>query len=185
MTYKNFVYFGLAGLILSACSEASAPKNEGGTQAPTELNQSIKSADGSTLGNLKLTDLGAEGTKVTVTVAGISPGVHAMHFHEIGACVAPDFKSSGGHYNPAGVSHGTKMADGPHAGDMMNVTVSEDGSGEFTVINEQVSINGDHGLHPLLDSDGTALVLHAKADDYESQPSGAAGARIGCAVIGQ
>lgn len=185
MTCKKIVYIGLAGLILSACSEAGAPKQDTNTTAATELNHSIKSADGSTLGSLKLTDLGAGGTKVTVTVAGISPGIHAMHFHEIGACVAPDFKSSGGHYNPTGVSHGVKSKHGPHAGDMMNVTVADDGSGEFTVINERVSINGDHNLPALLDADGTALVLHAKADDYQSQPSGAAGARIGCAVIGQ
>ena len=177
MTYKKCICIALGGLVLSACSAANTPVS-------AELNQAIKGASGETLGNLRLIDLGAGGTQVIVSVAGISPGIHAMHFHEIGACVAPDFKSSGGHYNPKGVSHGQHSEDGPHAGDMMNVTVAQDGNGVFTVINERVSINGDHGLPALLDADGTALVLHAKADDYQSQPSGAAGARIGCALVG-
>ena len=67
---------------------------------------------------------------------------------------------------------------------MMNVEADADGTGTFIVINERVSINGNHGLPALLDADGTALILHAGADDYESQPSGAAGSRIGCAVVG-
>jgi len=115
---------------------------------------------------------------------GISPGAHAMHFHEIGRCDAPDFTSSGGHYNPTSAAHGHKMADGPHAGDMMNVEVAADGTGTFVVTNARVSINGDHGLPALLDGDGTALILHAGEDDYVTQPTGAAGGRIGCAVIG-
>ena len=171
-----------ASLGLAACSqnEASSPP----LGASDIMTQTILSANGTMLGTLDLEDLGEAGTKITVKVKGISPGPHAMHFHETGKCDAPDFKSSGGHYNPEGVSHGFKVSDGPHAGDMMNVIAAEDGSGTFIVINERVSINGDHGLPTLLDADGTALILHAGQDDYQSQPSGAAGPRIGCAVVG-
>lgn len=167
------------GLASCAQNEASTPEAVAG-----QLTQTILNANSKALGSLVLEDLGATGTRVTVTVEGISPGAHAMHFHEIGKCVAPDFKSSGGHYNPAGASHGMNMANGPHAGDMMNVDVAADGTGSFIVTNERVSINGDHGLPALMDADGTALILHAGADDYETQPTGAAGGRIGCAVIG-
>ena len=163
-------------LTLSACKNTP--------QDSPDITSAIMSPDGTKLGTVELQSLGSKGVKVHVTVSGISPGTHAMHFHEIGKCIAPDFKSSGGHYNPHGKAHGINMADGPHAGDMMNVVASSDGKGIFSVINDRVSINGEHGLPALLDADGTALVLHAGADDYESQPSGAAGARIGCAVIG-
>jgi len=167
-----------AALSLTACAQ-----NE--TSSPDKtLSQTILSADGTALGSLVLEDLGAGGTKVSVKVMGISPGAHAMHFHEIGRCDAPDFTSSGGHYNPTSAAHGHKMADGPHAGDMMNVEVAADGTGTFVVTNARVSINGDHDLPALLDGDGTALILHAGEDDYVTQPTGAAGGRIGCAVIG-
>ncbi len=168
---------------LAACSqnEASSPPPSSATDIMT---QTILSANGTMLGTLELEDLASAGTKITVKVKGISPGPHAMHFHETGKCDAPDFKSSGGHYNPGGVSHGFKVSDGPHAGDMMNVIAAEDGTGTFIVTNERVSINGNHGLPALLDADGTALILHAGQDDYQSQPSGAAGPRIGCAVVG-
>jgi Cu-Zn family superoxide dismutase len=81
------------------------------------------------------------------------------------------------------MAHGKLAADGPHAGDMMNIEVGDDGTGSLTVINELVSINGEHGLPALLDEDGTALIIHEKADDYITQPTGAAGSRIGCALI--
>jgi len=168
---------------LAACSQSEAPSHDA-TDASSPLTQAILNADGEALGSLMLEDLGKGGTKVTVTVAGVSPGPRAMHFHETGKCDAPDFKSSGGHYNPTDAAHGHKMEDGPHAGDMMNIEIAADGTGTFIVTNERVSINGDHGLPALLDSDGTALILHAGQDDYQTQPTGAAGARIGCAVVG-
>jgi len=118
---------------------------------------------------------------VKVEVKGLTPGTRAMHFHEIGRCEAPDFTSSGGHFNPAGVAHG-QVEDGPHAGDMMNIEIDADGNGSFSVLNDMVSVkSGD--LPALMDADGTALVIHAGPDDYESQPSGAAGPRVACAVI--
>ena len=116
------------------------------------------------------------GVKGQVDIKGLTPGTHAMHFHEFGACEAPDFKSAGGHYNPAAVAHGH------HAGDMMNINVAENGIGTFKVINDKVNLKGGT-LPAFMDSDGTALIIHAGADDYVSQPSGAAGPRVACAVI--
>jgi Cu-Zn family superoxide dismutase len=81
------------------------------------------------------------------------------------------------------MDHGKMSANGPHAGDMMNIEVDRNGMGTLTVINDRVSINGEHGLPALLDADGTALIIHEKADDYITQPTGAAGSRIGCAVL--
>lgn len=184
MTQLKFIPAAMTALGLVLLASCSGTKNN--TDIALDLISSdILTVDGKTIGQVNLLGLGEGGVQVNVMVSDISPGTHAMHFHEIGKCEAPDFKSSGGHYNPDQKAHGMKMADGPHAGDMMNVVAGTDGKGVFNVINDRVSISGDHGLHALLDADGTALVLHAGADDYESQPSGAAGARIGCAVIGE
>lgn len=149
----------------------------------TEIEREILTPDGAKLGTLALKTLKNGTTQVTVTVKNISPGVHAMHFHETGLCEGPDFKSAGGHYNPEQMDHGMEMPNGPHAGDMMNITVGADSTASFSVVNKRVSIDGQNNLPALLDEDGSALILHEKADDYTSQPSGAAGARIGCALI--
>jgi Cu-Zn family superoxide dismutase len=165
---------------LAACSPSTPP-----TANNTSLfERSILTATGDTLGTLSLKDLGEGGTEVTVTVSGLDgAGTHAMHFHEIGVCEAPSFTTSGGHFNPMSMAHGKLSADGPHAGDMMNMEVGADGTGTLTVINDRVSIGGDHRLPALLDADGTALIIHERGDDYTTQPTGAAGGRIGCAVL--
>lgn len=167
-----------AALALGACA------SDNNTANPMTVERPIMTATGTQLGTVTLKDLGKGGTEVTVNVSGVmsGDGVHAMHFHEFGKCDAPDFKSAGGHYNPTGAAHGMNMDGGPHAGDMMNIDIAET-NGTLTVINERVSINGDHGLPALFDADGTALIIHEKADDYMSQPTGAAGGRMGCALI--
>ncbi|MFT4654561.1 MAG: Cu-Zn family superoxide dismutase [Kangiellaceae bacterium] len=163
--------------VLAACSQSTPPD-------ASVFERNILTSTGDTLGTLSLIDLGEDGTQVTISVSGLDgAGSHAMHFHEFGLCEAPGFTSSGGHKNPMNKSHGKLSDDGPHAGDMMNIEVGTDGTGTLTVINEYVSINGDHGLPALLDDDGTAFIIHEIADDFITQPTGAAGSRIGCAVL--
>jgi len=169
------------GLILTSLSACSLGVNP--VSGVTEINRDIITPDGVKLGTLNLKTLKDGVTEVTVDVKNISPGTHAMHFHETGLCEGPDFKSAGGHYNPKQKDHGMEMPNGPHAGDMMNIEVGEDRIATLTIQNTRLSIDSQNGLPPLLDEDGSALILHEKADDYVSQPSGAAGARIGCALI--
>jgi len=150
--------------VLAACSDVD-------TQTSKVMQQNILTASGDVLGTVQLKDLGSKGTEVTVAV------------NEIGLCEAPSFTSSGGHYNPTNMDHGKMSDNGPHAGDMMNMEVGADGTGTLTVINARVSIKGDHGLPALLDANGSALIIHERGDDYVTQPTGAAGARIGCAEL--
>lgn len=164
-------------------SGLAACNNSGLASGITEIEREILTPNGAKLGTLVLNTLENGTTLVTVNVKNISPGIHAMHFHETGLCEGPDFKSAGGHYNPKQMDHGMDMPNGPHAGDMMNIEVGADSTASFSIINKRVSIDGQKGLPALIDVDGSALILHEKADDYTSQPSGAAGARIGCAVI--
>lgn len=124
----------------------------------------------------------AGGNRVTLTagVSGITPGVHGIHLHTIGACRAPDFASAGGHLNPLGRHHGSLAPDGAHAGDLPNLTVSASGNGALTA---DLPGTPDQVRSWLFDADGAAIVVHADPDDYKSDPSGNSGARVACGVF--
>ncbi|HEX7034382.1 MAG TPA: superoxide dismutase family protein [Pseudomonadales bacterium] len=127
------------------------------------------------------------GVRLTLSVTGLQPGEHAVHFHEVGRCDPPDFESAGSHYNPHGARHGMPdMDEDPqdpdhHVGDMLNQAVDPQGRLETEMVNHIATLSD--GPNTLLDEDGSALVIHARPDDYESQPSGNAGDRVACAVI--
>lgn len=119
--------------------------------------------------------------RITLTAEGLPEGEHGIHIHEVGRCDPPDFQSAGGHYNPAGSQHGLEDDDGPHAGDLPNLTVSADGSVTQELVNPRVRLaEGDAAL---LDEDGSALVIHEQRDDQQTDPSGDSGARIACGVL--
>jgi len=132
----------------------------------------IVRADGSRAGAVSLT----EGTGVawlSIDASGLPPGLHGIHLHAVGRCEPPDFASAGPHWNPGKHQHGLENPQGPHLGDLPNVTVAADGTLKTMV---QVPAG-------LVDEDGTALVIHAGADDNRTDPSGNSGARIACAAF--
>lgn len=138
---------------------------------------------GASAGTIDLTDT-PNGVLVVVTLpAGVIPaGEHAMHFHQVGDCSDTEtFEKSGGHYNPTDAQHGFMPEGGPHAGDMPNIVVVEAQETKVSAFNAMVRLG--EGDAPLLDADGSALVIHAGVDDYQTQPSGNAGGRIACAEI--
>ena len=116
---------------------------------------------------------------LTVEIQNASPGLHAVHIHANGDCSAPDGTSAGGHWNPTDVAHG-KWGEGEfHLGDIGNITVGEDGTGSIELTTDLWEI----GTGSDIDVVGKSIIVHADADDFVSQPSGNAGARIGCGVI--
>ena len=116
---------------------------------------------------------------LTIEIQNASPGLHGVHIHENGDCSSPDGKSAGGHWNPTGVAHG-KWGEGEfHLGDIGNITVGEDGTGSIELTTDLWEI----GTGSDVDVVGKGIIVHADADDFTSQPSGNAGARIGCGVI--
>lgn len=121
-----------------------------------------------------------KGVLIELEVTGLPAGQWvAFHIHETGSCDhSTGHESAGGHFNPTGRTHGFLSKDGPHAGDMPNQFVSADGILRAQVYNDMVELN--RGKTGIL---GRALMIHAKADDYESQPSGDAGKRLACGVI--
>jgi Cu-Zn family superoxide dismutase len=136
--------------------------------------------DGEAVGTLELTQT-PNGVLVRGQLAGLPPGMRAFHFHETGAC-EPPFESAGDHFDPDGAEHGYHAGGGPHAGDMPNIHVGDDGSVTIEIFNPRVTLAAGQP-HSLVDGDGTALVIHDGADDYESQPAGDAGDRIACGAI--
>jgi Cu-Zn family superoxide dismutase len=140
----------------------------------------MKNAKGEAVGTAVLTPL-AKGVKISLDVHGLPPGEHGFHVHENGSCVAPKFDSAGGHFAPVKHAHGFDNPKGMHAGDMANILVATDGTAKVEVINTAVTMG--KGANSLLKKGGTALVIHEKADDYKSQPSGDAGSRLACGEV--
>jgi Cu-Zn family superoxide dismutase len=126
-----------------------------------------------------------KGVAIALDLKGLPPGDHAIHVHETPKCDAPDFKSAGSHWNPHAKKHGMDNPDGPHAGDMANINVAADGTAKMTIIAPGVAY--DRGEHSVFGgaggTTGTALVIHAAADDMKSDPAGNAGDRIACGLI--
>lgn len=123
-----------------------------------------------------------EGVRVKLNAKDLPEGTHGLHFHEAGKCEAPDFESAGGHFNPTDTSHGVDHDEGPHAGDLPNLKVGENGKIDEEFLAEHVTLKGGEE-NSLLQEGGTALIIHAEADDGKTQPSGDSGNRIVCGVI--
>jgi Cu-Zn family superoxide dismutase len=140
----------------------------------------LKNPDGQTIGRARLADT-PNGVLVTVELERAPAGEHAFHIHETGRCDPPTFESAGGHFNPTQARHGFLDPKGPHRGDLPNIHVPSSGQLDFEYIASGVTLSAGGGS--LLDQDGSALVMHAKPDDYRTDPAGAAGDRVGCAVI--
>jgi Cu-Zn family superoxide dismutase len=148
--------------------------------ASAELaNASLKDKSGKPIGEIDLMQTPA-GVLLKVSVKGIEPGEHAFHVHAVGKCEAP-FDSAGGHFNPGGHKHGM-MSGAAHAGDMPNLHVPQSGELVVEILNPAITLEKGKP-NSVFDADGSAVVIHAKADDYKSDPAGNAGERIACGVI--
>lgn len=149
-------------------------------QSAAKTKVDVKNAQGKTIGYIILWDQD-EGVGLELHLHDLTPGEHAIHFHQVPKCEGPEFKSAGGHFNPTSKKHGFDSPDGHHAGDIKNFKVRPDGEAHGRLEDKDVTLAD--GPHSLLGNGGSSIVVHAKADDYKTDPSGNSGDRIACGVI--
>lgn len=151
--------------------------------APASVTVDLKGPKGEDMGKATVTE-GARGVLVRVDAKGLTPGWHGLHFHEKADCSTPDFKSAGGHvHSVEKVIHGFLAEGANDDGDLPNIFAGADGMAKADVFSGFVELGESHSRPSLMDADGSAVVIHAKADDYMSQPIGGAGDRVACGVI--
>lgn len=178
----NRTAMALMALLASAACSTTRPDGVMPAAGPeaSVAQADIRDPSGATVARASVSQIG-DAVRVRIEAAGLPTGIYGAHIHSVGRCDAPAFESAGPHWNPTTRQHGRDNPNGQHLGDLPNLMVGTDrrGSFEFTVPSAQLGA----GARGVLDADGAAMVIHARPDDYRTDPSGNSGTRIACGVL--
>jgi len=189
MTHRSALAVSLllAGTALAACSQKAEEPADNVAEPPAMAEPSaapqtiaLNGTDGRPVGTVTLNE-DSNGVTIKVDASAIAAGTHGVHLHEKGLCEGPKFESAGAHWNPQSKQHGRDNPMGAHLGDLANFEIGQAGAATTSFTVAGVTMSG--ATKALADADGTSLVVHAKADDYRTDPSGNSGDRVACAVL--
>jgi Cu-Zn family superoxide dismutase len=174
--------FGVAvSLAIAAFACHSGSSSSAATSPALVAHATLLDQAGARVGSAVLREDRDGAVHLDVNVTGMTPGPHGLHIHTVGSCSGTAFGDAGGHFNPSAAHHGLSNAAGPHAGDLPNIDVLSNGVGRFQGVTTRVTLRPSSTS--VLDADGSALVVHAAADDQLTDPAGNSGARVACGVI--
>lgn len=168
-------------LLLTGCQAARSTAVSEASTPPESISVALIGVNNQSVGSAQFTAV-KDGVQLDVQVSGLPPGVHGLHIHEKAMCEAPTFDSAGGHFNPQMKEHGFLNPKGAHAGDLPNLIVDAQGNGKFSAVTKAVILEKDKP-NSLIKTDGSSLVVHEKADDLKTDPSGNSGKRIACGAV--
>lgn len=166
----------VAALVSGGCAGGRSTASE-----PTRLAWAeLKNARGESVGSAIFREEGGR-VRIVVQASELTPGPHGVHVHTVGRCEPPAFQSAGGHFNPLGKKHGLENADGVHGGDLPNLEADANGRAEYVTVTRRLTLAP--GQTSVFDADGSAIVVHAGADDQRTDPSGNSGDRVLCGQL--
>ncbi|NOU68212.1 superoxide dismutase [Paenibacillus sp. LMG 31461] len=180
-TVQMMMTASLGLMIVTGCQSVRSTSVSEATTSPETIRVALIGSNNQSVGSAQLTAV-RDGVQMDVEVSGLSPGLHGLHIHEKAICEAPTFDSAGAHFNPHMKEHGFLNPKGAHAGDLPNLIVDAQGNGRFSSVTKAVVLEKDKP-NSLFKPGGTSLVIHEKADDLKTDPSGNSGKRIACGAV--
>jgi superoxide dismutase, Cu-Zn family len=178
MNFKSAMMAATAFLGAGVFAAAQSPAPAAGPKKVTRAVAVLHPTGSNTAEGTVWLSAATGGVAVKATLKGLAPGTHGFHVHEFGDCTAPDGASAGGHFNPTAKPHGAPTDSARHAGDLGNVTAAADGTATLQWTDPSMKLDGSDGVI------GHAVIVHASPDDLKTQPTGNAGGRVACGVIG-
>jgi len=183
-TFQKLFSFGIISIALTVALAGCARQQQNSSQdeePATDFTRAVAvvhPTEGNDVSGTVTFVRDTSGVMVSAELSGLETGPHGFHIHQYGDCTAGDGTSAGGHYNPTGNDHGAPTQDNRHMGDMGNITADSEGNATLEYTDSVIELNGPNSII------GRGIIVHGGQDDLSSQPSGAAGPRIGCGVIG-